>query len=269
MSLALLLGTTALLFVHAYLHRLREALPGRVTLTVVSDEETGGRWGSDWLVKNCAGEVMGDCMLNTEPSGVHTVRFGEKSIFWLRFRIAVPGGHSAYPHTSPSANKIAASLIKDLEAIEGLAPEEPEVVRRTLDRPDVQTAIDRSLGAGAAGLMCAMTVGQRGRRVLLIEHNSALGRKILISGGGRCNFTNVNAGPGNYFSQNPDFCRSALAGYPPERFIELVERHGIAYHEKKLAQLFCDGSAQQVLACFLVEIGGGGFFDQLLVAPLQ
>lgn len=103
------------------------------------------------------------------------------------------------------------------------------------------------IGGGAAGLMCAMTAGQRGRRVLLVEHNNALGKKILISGGGRCNFTNVNAGPGNYFSQNPDFCRSALAGYPPERFIELVERHGIAYHEKKLGQLFCDGSAQQIV----------------------
>lgn len=114
------------------------------------------------------------------------------------------------------------------------------------------------IGGGAAGLMCAMTVGQRGRRVLLIEHNSALGRKILISGGGRCNFTNVNAGPGNYFSQNPDFCRSALAGYPPERFIELVERHGIAYHEKKLAQLFCDGSAQQVIDMLEQECRAAG-----------
>lgn len=103
------------------------------------------------------------------------------------------------------------------------------------------------VGGGAAGLMCALTAGQRGRRVLLIEHNTALGRKILISGGGRCNFTNVNAGPENYFSHNPDFCRSALAGYPPERFIELVERHGIAYHEKKLGQLFCDGSARQIV----------------------
>lgn len=151
-------GTTALLFVHAYLHRLRAELPGRVTLTVVSDEETGGRWGSDWLVKNCAAEVLGDCVLNTEPSGVQTVRFGEKSIYWLRFRIAVPGGHSAYPHTSPSANKIAASLIKDLEAIEALVPEEPEVVRRTLDRPEVQTAIDQSLGTGAAGVVRRVSV---------------------------------------------------------------------------------------------------------------
>jgi succinyl-diaminopimelate desuccinylase len=154
-------GTTALLFVHAYLHRLREELPGRVTLTVVSDEETGGKWGSDWLVNRCAGEVLGDCVLNTEPSGLQTVRFGEKSMLWLRFRIAVRGGHSAYPHTSPSANKIAAALIQDLLAIEAMAPDEPEVVRRTLGSADVQEAIDKSLGAGAAGVVrrVSMNVG--------------------------------------------------------------------------------------------------------------
>ena len=84
-----------------------------MTLTVVSDEETGGKWGADWLVNHCADEVLGDCVLNTEPSGLQTVRFGEKSMLWVRFRVKVPGGHSAYPHTSPSANKIAASLIKD------------------------------------------------------------------------------------------------------------------------------------------------------------
>jgi succinyl-diaminopimelate desuccinylase len=151
-------GTTALLFVFAYLHRLRAELPGRVTLTVVSDEETGGKWGADWLVRNCAAEVLGDCVLNTEPSGVHTVRFGEKSMLWLRFRIAVPGGHSAYPHTSPSANKIAASLIKDLEAIEAMVPDEPATVRQTLDRPEVQQAAERSLGAGGAAVMRRVSV---------------------------------------------------------------------------------------------------------------
>jgi succinyl-diaminopimelate desuccinylase len=151
-------GTTALLFVFAYLHRLRAELPGRVTLTVVSDEETGGEWGADWLVRNCATEVLGDCVLNTEPSGVHTVRFGEKSMLWLRFRIAVPGGHSAYPHTSPSANKIAASLIKDLETIEAMVPDEPATVRQTLERPEVQQAADRSLGAGGAAVMRRVSV---------------------------------------------------------------------------------------------------------------
>jgi predicted Rossmann fold flavoprotein len=103
------------------------------------------------------------------------------------------------------------------------------------------------IGAGAAGMMCAAQAGQRGRRVLLIDHYPKLGEKIRISGGGRCNFTNINAGPGNFLSQNPDFCRSALARYTPRDFITLVERHGIAYHEKKLGQLFCDVSARAII----------------------
>jgi len=151
-------GTTALLFAYAYLHRLRDELPGRVTLTVVSDEETGGKWGADWLVNKCAGEVMGDCMLNTEPSGLQTIRFGEKSMLWVRFRIAVQGGHSAYPHTGGSANKVAAALIGDLVKIEEMVPDEPEVVRRMLDRPEVQKAADQSLGAGAAQVIRRVSV---------------------------------------------------------------------------------------------------------------
>jgi hypothetical protein len=103
------------------------------------------------------------------------------------------------------------------------------------------------VGAGAAGMMCAAVAGQRGRRVLLIEHYHKIGEKIRISGGGRCNFTNLHCKPENYLSRNPHFCRSALARYTPRDFIELVERHGIAYHEKKLGQLFCDGSAQQII----------------------
>ena len=154
-------GTTALLFVHAYLHRLRSDLAGRVTLTVVSDEETGGRWGSGWLTGRCGDEVLGDCVLNTEPSGLGTVRFGEKSMLWLRFTVEGPGGHSAYPHLGASANRRAAHLVRDLEAIESKAPAEPSVVRETLDRPEVRAAIEASLGAGAAGVMrrVSMNVG--------------------------------------------------------------------------------------------------------------
>ena len=94
------------------------------------------------------------------------------------------------------------------------------------------------IGAGAAGLMCAIVAGQRGRSVVVLERGERIGAKILISGGGRCNFTNMGARPENYLSSNPDFCKSALARYKPEDFIALVERHGIAYHEKKLGQLF-------------------------------
>ena len=151
-------GTTALLFAFAYLHRLRAALPGRVTITVVSDEETGGKWGTGWLIENRVSEVLGDCVLNSEPSGVATVRFGEKCMFWLRLRIAVKGGHSAYPHTGGSATKLAAQLIHDLLAIESMVPDEPDTVRRTLDRPEVQKAIDQSLGEGAAGVLRRVSV---------------------------------------------------------------------------------------------------------------
>ena len=146
-------GTTALLFVHAYLHRLRSEIPGRVTLTVVSDEETGGRWGSGWLTRHCGDEVLGDCVLNAEPSGLGTVRFGEKSMLWLRFTIEAPGGHSAYPHTGASANRLAARLVRDLETIESKVPAEPRVVRTALDRPEVRAAIEQSLGTGAAAVI--------------------------------------------------------------------------------------------------------------------
>ncbi len=113
------------------------------------------------------------------------------------------------------------------------------------------------IGAGAAGMMCAALAGQRGRRVLLIEHYHLLGEKIRISGGGRCNFTNLNAQPAAYLSQDPEFCRSALARYTPRDFICLVERYRIAYHEKKLGQLFCDGSALDIIALLKAECERG------------
>lgn len=109
------------------------------------------------------------------------------------------------------------------------------------------------IGGGAAGLMCALTAGQRGRRVLLIEHANRVGKKILMSGGGRCNFTNTGTSPANYLSANPHYCKSALARYTPARFIELIERHGIAYHEKELGQLFCDISSKLIVRMLLDE----------------
>ncbi len=113
------------------------------------------------------------------------------------------------------------------------------------------------LGAGAAGMMCAMTAGQRGRRVLLLEHIDQAGAKILISGGGRCNFTNLEMTPDRFLSANPHFCKSALSRYGPRDFIALVERHRIRYHEKTLGQLFCDGSARQIVAMLMAECAAG------------
>jgi hypothetical protein len=103
------------------------------------------------------------------------------------------------------------------------------------------------LGAGAAGMMCAFEAGRRGRRVLLLEHGERVGQKILISGGGRCNFTNIHAKPENFLSENPHFAKSALARFTPANFVALVEKHGIKYHEKTLGQLFCDDSARQIV----------------------
>ena len=113
------------------------------------------------------------------------------------------------------------------------------------------------VGGGAAGLMCAATAGQRGRRVALLEHNGQVGRKILISGGGRCNFTNLHCGPGNFISENLHFAKSALARYEPRHFLELVNRYGIAWHEKKLGQLFCDFSARAIVDMLLEECARG------------
>ncbi len=103
------------------------------------------------------------------------------------------------------------------------------------------------IGAGAAGMMCALTAARRGRKVVLVDHAHLLAEKIRISGGGRCNFTNVNAAPEHYLSGNPHFCRSALARFTPQHFIELLDRHGIGYHEKKLGQLFCDDGSEAII----------------------
>ncbi len=103
-------------------------------------------------------------------------------------------------------------------------------------------------GAGAAGMMCALTAAQRGRSVLLVDHAHKLAEKIRISGGGRCNFTNLNAKPDNYLSGNPHFCRSALARFTPQHFIAMLDRYGIMYHEKKLGQLFCDDGSEAIIA---------------------
>ena len=132
------------------------------------------------------------------------------------------------------------------------------------------------LGAGGAGLMCALTAGQRGKRVLVIDHATGPGKKILISGGGRCNFTNVNAttthAQERYLSANPHFAKSALGRYTPQDFIDLVNAHGIAFHEKTLGQLFCDGSARQIVAMLMAEcdksLAFGGRVDFVFDAPV-
>ncbi len=114
------------------------------------------------------------------------------------------------------------------------------------------------IGGGAAGLMCALTAGKRGKRVSVIEHANRVGKKILMSGGGRCNFTNTGTTPANFLSANPHFCKSALARYTPSDFIDMVDAHGIAWHEKELGQLFCDDSSRQIVRMLLDECEDAG-----------
>src|SRR5205807_4807300 len=114
------------------------------------------------------------------------------------------------------------------------------------------------LGAGAAGLLCAIEAGKLGRRVAVLEHADRIGKKILISGGGRCNFTNLYCRPENFISSNEHFAKSALSRYTPADFIELVEKHGIKYHEKTLGQLFCDRSSDEITSMLQAECAEGG-----------
>ena len=125
------------------------------------------------------------------------------------------------------------------------------------------------LGAGAAGLMCAIEAGKRGRRVAVLERSERAGKKILISGGGRCNFTNLHCRPENFQSANPHFAKSALARYEPADFIALVEKHGIPYHEKTLGQLFCDRSAQDIVGMLEEECGAPRASTLLGMKPLK
>lgn len=151
-------GTTASIFTYRYLSRLRDELKGKLTLTVVSDEETGGRWGTKYLMETVPNEVLGDCCLNGEPSGLATVRFAEKGALRTVFKITTPGAHGAYPHLSASAIKIAARLIGDLEALAGLEPKLPERVKAILASPATKAAMNISLGDGAEFIADKTTV---------------------------------------------------------------------------------------------------------------
>ena len=114
------------------------------------------------------------------------------------------------------------------------------------------------IGGGAAGLFCAIEAAKRGRKVVVLEHSERIGKKISISGGGRCNFTNIHAGPENFISANPSFCKSALARYTPADFIALVRKHNIGFHEKKLGQLFCNEGSGRIIDMLLKECSDAG-----------
>ena len=149
-------GTAASVWTYIYLHRLREELAGRLTLTCVSDEETGGTWGAKWLIDTFPGEFRGDCVLNAEPSTPGMVRFGEKGTLRLIFAIDTPGAHGAYTHVSKNAIKVASDLIQDLYRLEELPVAQPEDIRRVIAAS--VPAIERALGAGGGRILNRFTV---------------------------------------------------------------------------------------------------------------
>ncbi len=148
-------GTTASIFTFAYLHRMRDRLKGRLTLTAVSDEETFGPWGAQYLIEHHP-EALGDCCLNGEPSSPYSIRFGEKGPLWLAFTVRTPGAHGSYTHFSPSATKIAAQLIADLEALSKIQVSPPENVNRATSQ--AAEAVDKAMGKGAANIIQKVTI---------------------------------------------------------------------------------------------------------------
>jgi succinyl-diaminopimelate desuccinylase len=148
-------GTTASIFTYAYLHRIRDKLKGKLTLTCVSDEETFGKWGTHYLMENHP-EVHGDCCLNGEPSSPYTIRFGEKGLLWIAFTVQTPGAHGAYPHVSPSATKIAGRLMSELEALSEIKASTPDNIATALK--GAEEIIDRAYGKGAAKIIDKVTV---------------------------------------------------------------------------------------------------------------
>lgn len=148
-------GTSASLWTYVLLHRLKDRLKGKLTLTCVSDEETFGPWGARWLMANEA-EVKGDCCLNGEPSSPFTIRYGEKGPIWLKFTVRTPGSHGAYTHASPSATRIAARLIRDLEALEDLVFDLPDNLARA--QSEATAAADKAMGAGAGEILPRVTL---------------------------------------------------------------------------------------------------------------
>jgi succinyl-diaminopimelate desuccinylase len=148
-------GTSASIFTYRYLHRIREKLKGKLTLTCVSDEETFGPWGARYLIEHCP-EVRGDCLLNGEPSGTNTIRFGEKGLLWIALTVTSPGAHGAYTHLTASATKIASQLITDLEEVTKIPSKPPDNIARALER--TAPAVDEAMGVGASTIVPKITL---------------------------------------------------------------------------------------------------------------
>lgn len=151
-------GTTAAIFAYRYLYRLREALAGKLTLLVVSDEETGGRWGSEYMIETLGRDVLGDCLLSGEPGGVATIRFAEKGILQFIVDVRTRGAHGPYAHLSPSAIRIAGRIMEELDAVKALEADMPKAVARRLTGDTVRAVIDETMGEGTSEVMTAVSM---------------------------------------------------------------------------------------------------------------
>ena len=208
-------GTAAGIFTYAYLHDIREQLNGRLTLTAVSDEQTGGRWGTRWLLETHPELVTGDCFLNGEPSGINNVRFMEKGTLRFIVTIKTPGGHGGYPHLSESATKIAARLMIDLDRFHGLMPTMPADVTAVLTAPETVAVINAGLGQGAADIVRQVTVNfgvvRGGRKINQIPDECVVEVDIRIPVGMDTAVMRQNVA-------------NVIARYPEARF-DVVEDH--------------------------------------------
>jgi succinyl-diaminopimelate desuccinylase len=208
-------GTTAAIFTYAWLHAIRDRLKGRLTLTAVSDEQTGGKWGTRWLLENFPGEVTGDCLLNGEPSGLNNIRFMEKGTLRLRVTVRAPGGHGGYPHLSENPNKVMARIVLALERFHGRMPALPEAVERALRTPEAIAATEAGMGRGAADVVRMITVNpgviHGGLKVNQIPHECVLEVDLRIPMG---------------FEREAILAevRDILSGFPGTEF-EVIEAH--------------------------------------------
>jgi succinyl-diaminopimelate desuccinylase len=244
-------GTTASIFAYLVLNRLRDHLRGRLTLTVVSDEETGGRWGTGYLIEHHSEEVLGDCVLNGEPSSPWTVRFGEKAPIWFKFHIHTPGAHGAYPHLSKSATKIAAHLMLDLEKLEQMQPVTPEAVARTINRADVRAAIERGLGNGATEVMNRLTVNfgvvQGGVKVNMLPGDCVIEADIRMPIGIRAD--DVRSAIGRILQHYPEVRMEEGQHYvfdptwsdPDHEMLRLIQQHAEALAGERPAAIITLG----------------------------
>lgn len=245
-------GSTAAVFTYAYLHRLKDRIPGKLTLMIVSDEETGATWGSEWLLQNLGDQVLGDCVLSGEPGGVGTVRYGEKGIVQFTVSVKTRGAHGPYPNLSKNAIRIASAIMDKLEVLEKMVPDFPPAVARSFADPRTRAMIEKTMGEGSADIMQRLTVNigtiRGGSKVNMVAADCTMEVDIRVPIG---------------IDSDEVLARvNAILAEHPEAQMEALKK-GSANHcdpEHRMARII-DASAQQVGLPPLVAIPSVGGSD--------